>query len=907
MEDKIWFLHLGETHEGPFTASEVAMKLDQGLAHAESLAWKHPMPDWLPLGKVPELAVLLKRKTSTVKTQAVASTAPDIAVAADDSATEESGFAGAGDGSMSLAARLAASQKSETNPLVMGNSADNLPNTDFGEERDTGVGLGMDSASAGSTEGLDFGANPENLATAAPGDYTTAEEAMDDDGPAVDYGTLPSGSGSLAVDPIEPQNFGQSEAAAPTSGTVTDDLVADTLASVWILRSGREVFGQYSLQELRSQYDTGDLAPGFELWRPGYSDFQDGATILEMVPESDQDADNTPRKSIFPSAPEGVDEDDFEETTRPRIAPVSAPNKYVEAIQNILSTISGLLKRFKKSKIVKSPGATTSEESSSILKHIGGGSPTVVSGAGKDRARGGSVGGGLRRVVLLLVLCVVLAGGAFVALSPGGAVPLPPFLKGLFSPLPDLPDVSEADYERLKQAAIASAEEGTKIELALSRENIFEPTYYIASNLPEGTSVKFKITAIPGKIVGRIQYQLELASVVTESKLAKIGPITEDNKPIPFGHYNLVLTADGTDAEIKQEIFIGPDGAPFERRMERFKERLQKDYDDDLVETRQTMETVVSLYKQVQARFAAITRPKAYNIDQQNALWKGFVAANLPIVEELTKKVQAHYTETDAEKKYKFFPYQYQQMSVFLDTVKKVLNDTRETFNVSKIVQIDKASAIIFYEVNTNVEQFYKESSLWKPFDVLVKNVNEGENWSWKPAPTDLSEEALNPYLLPNAGALGGETAKSETESSSSTGQIAAMKEVESLDGSVAAEEKKSPVSSGNASVEADTVVNEAAEESTADTVGGATEDVAIDAAESGAGEDEPAPPLLPEEKDTPEDPSVVLVDGEEVPGENPDELPENEKQEVIKTFRPKAPEKKISEAELEALKALGK
>jgi hypothetical protein len=58
-EQKIWFIYLTDHHEGPFSVSEVAEKIGQGVVTPQSLGWKDGMPEWLPLESIPELGPAL--------------------------------------------------------------------------------------------------------------------------------------------------------------------------------------------------------------------------------------------------------------------------------------------------------------------------------------------------------------------------------------------------------------------------------------------------------------------------------------------------------------------------------------------------------------------------------------------------------------------------------------------------------------------------------------------------------------------------------------------------------------------------------------------------------------------------------------------------------------------------------
>ncbi|MFI5307847.1 MAG: GYF domain-containing protein [Polyangiales bacterium] len=54
-----WHVGINEVPVGPMRRDEIARKLGAGAISFDSLAWREGMDDWLPIGRIPELAVLL--------------------------------------------------------------------------------------------------------------------------------------------------------------------------------------------------------------------------------------------------------------------------------------------------------------------------------------------------------------------------------------------------------------------------------------------------------------------------------------------------------------------------------------------------------------------------------------------------------------------------------------------------------------------------------------------------------------------------------------------------------------------------------------------------------------------------------------------------------------------------------
>jgi hypothetical protein len=157
-------------------------------------------------------------------------------------------------------------------------------------------------------------------------------------------------------------------------------------------------------------------------------------------------------------------------------------------------------------------GLTPSQEPSSVFA-----SPTAIAeGFGEipDRpARGGgNVGGSSTRrlVVYFLLAGVTCLGawlysrGAFEGLSSITAATEKlrstlmtygekvPFLARWISPLPHLEDVAEPELADLKAAVKEGTREAPRVALALSKENLRTPVFYIGSSLPDGA--RFEVT-----------------------------------------------------------------------------------------------------------------------------------------------------------------------------------------------------------------------------------------------------------------------------------------------------------------------------------------------------------------------------------------------------------------------------
>jgi len=117
-----------------------------------------------------------------------------------------------------------------------------------------------------------------------------------------------------------------------------------------------------------------------------------------------------------------------------------------------------------------------------------------------------------------------------------------PFLLQIVAPLPTLSDVSPTEMEELQAAARAKLEANSiKMALAVSKSNVMAPTFYIASNLPDGAVFDIFIEGVEDTLVNQQSF-LGQVSAGLEMRLAKSKPLrAQDGKPIPRGEYRVTV------------------------------------------------------------------------------------------------------------------------------------------------------------------------------------------------------------------------------------------------------------------------------------------------------------------------------------------------------------------------------
>lgn len=135
-----------------------------------------------------------------------------------------------------------------------------------------------------------------------------------------------------------------------------------------------------------------------------------------------------------------------------------------------------------------------------------------------------------------------------------------PVLSEYFSPLPKIADVSPQDYESLKASAQSSLRKGgLSVALAPSTAGGPAPSFYIASNLPDGANFQIYLLGYSETLLNALGFATDL-TVTLNKRIGRTSPITQkDGNPIPKGEYDVyVFEADQQPQEVKAAIDAAP-------------------------------------------------------------------------------------------------------------------------------------------------------------------------------------------------------------------------------------------------------------------------------------------------------------------------------------------------------------
>jgi hypothetical protein len=128
-----------------------------------------------------------------------------------------------------------------------------------------------------------------------------------------------------------------------------------------------------------------------------------------------------------------------------------------------------------------------------------------------------------------------------------------PFLGQWISPIPQLQDVNHEDFEALKAAArMKLSTVGPQLALAVSRNDLINPTFYASSNLPDGAIFDIYVEGISDTLLNQLSFSAK-GQVVISRRLGETSALKGlDGKIFPRGQYVVMAVDPETQpAEVK--------------------------------------------------------------------------------------------------------------------------------------------------------------------------------------------------------------------------------------------------------------------------------------------------------------------------------------------------------------------
>ena len=227
-----------------------------------------------------------------------------------------------------------------------------------------------------------------------------------------------------------------------------------------------------------------------------------------------------------------------------------------------------------------------------------------------------------------------------------------PFLAPYLSPLPQIKDVSQSDYEELKTAALASLSTlGPQAAVVPATGAPDSVQFYVSSNLPNETNLVLVLEGIDETLLNTLDFKHEL-NLALKDHLAQTPKLTKvKGQPIPKGEYNIyVYEGDQQPASVKsvldgfkpitasrfprelgakkvamtKKIFLGgTKDKTYQDRLSEFHEKVKVRAQQDKEELTQVVQTLMNQYNASRSLFNSMKQKVEQKVAQAKGKKKG--------------------------------------------------------------------------------------------------------------------------------------------------------------------------------------------------------------------------------------------------------------------------------------------
>ncbi len=223
-----------------------------------------------------------------------------------------------------------------------------------------------------------------------------------------------------------------------------------------------------------------------------------------------------------------------------------------------------------------------------------------------------------------------------------------PALSEWISPLPKLDGVTPDEYQELKAAAMSPIDQGARAAMSLLATDLISPSFYIATNLPDGANFEILVEGVPSTLLNHMSFTSRVF-LTADRRLGKSPAVRfPDGKPIPRGEYKVYLyetdqqPATVTEALastpvsaippaagippnrklLTQKIYFlgGPKDATYATRLKEYHDKLLARATAELNEVRQFISTLEAQFSGTNTQFERFRKMKANRYQQKLAL-----------------------------------------------------------------------------------------------------------------------------------------------------------------------------------------------------------------------------------------------------------------------------------------------
>lgn len=499
----------------------------------------------------------------------------------------------------------------------------------------------------------------------------------------------------------------QQDSPAPASGSAIASLVAEASpvaaevdASepgpedvVWSLKMGAQVSGLYSLSRLKEIAGDGEIPMDATLWHSGWTDFRPLAEVPAVASARRAKPAGATRTNIVrPAMGAGVG-------SRPAgLMPITSSAD----LGKDDVTDPGITAR------TKAPGGFLAKLKSLFAAKKK--SPTLKTGAvmiGKKKSS--SLGPAVKKIALLVVLLSVIGGG--------GAV----YFLFFSSPIPSDLDVLPEDKENLMVLVKEPIAQGKKFVLAQARGTEDEPAddqnpkFYVGSNMPEGTNITLTLTGKPGTLVNKISFEKNYSATLAKTHLA-VFELKDDGKPLPMGEYGVKVSAEGAEPYDTSRFLGGKKGAVYDRRLKQYKEKLEKEYADEVEELREFVGTLKNLQESLGNQLDAFkisARSPAERAAVGNQ-WRSYTATFDGMTSQLEAKLKTRLEAPDQ----RYYPRVYQDVAATLGQLRQLAKGNSDRLaNQTTTINFDEVQGLVHAGISS-LDQVIAQAVIKSPYEL---------------------------------------------------------------------------------------------------------------------------------------------------------------------------------------------
>jgi hypothetical protein len=223
----------------------------------------------------------------------------------------------------------------------------------------------------------------------------------------------------------------------------------------------------------------------------------------------------------------------------------------------------------------------------------------------------------LRRYRLHLSVCVVILA---TAVSVG--------VRSLQeNPLLPSRDLAKDEYQELRRTIGESLQyTGSTAAIGLSQTKIENPSFYISTNVEDGTKLEISIEGLPETLINRFRYAVQTV-VTAQEHLAKTPPLTESKgKPIDPGAYRVRVRKVGEAKIMAQKVYFlgGTQDLAYETKLKSYQEALRNQATLEVMELRQLTETVARQLSDSNMKVTELFEDLSLNGPARRAKWATF-------------------------------------------------------------------------------------------------------------------------------------------------------------------------------------------------------------------------------------------------------------------------------------------